>query len=148
MGRSSSKSSSSNSTVVNTNNYALQGDNDGVAVMGNNNTLTMTDHGAVEAAFDLGKESLFLVDSALSSALAFGEGIVDDSMGAISELTQLQSTQNTEQVAAIKELAQNVQTGGEAVIAETSKTMLKAVMTAVTIMVIILALSSYFGSKK
>lgn len=159
MGRSSSSSASSNKTVVNTNNYALQGDNEGVAVMGNGNTVTMTDHGAVDAAFDLGKESLFLADAALTSALAYGEGIYEESLGAVSDLTdkhiqglndltQAQASQNQEQVEAIKELAENVQTGGEAVIAETSKNMLKAVMTAITVMVVILALGTFFGSKK
>lgn len=159
MGRSSSSSASSNKTVVNTHNYALQGDNVGVAVMGSHNTVTTTDHGAVEAAFELGKQSLFTADAALTSALAFGEGIFDDSMGAVSELTdkhiqglndltQAQASQNQEQVEAIKQLAENVQTGGEAVIAETSKNMLKAVMTAITVMVVILALGTFFGSKK
>ncbi|MGD8172616.1 hypothetical protein ACQEXU_13210 [Vibrio sp. TRT 21S02] len=159
MGRSGSSSASSNSTVVNTNNYALQGDNEGVAVMGNGNTVTTTDHGAVNAAFDLGKESLFFADAALSSALAYGEGIFDESMDSVSDLTDKhieglndltmrQASQSQEQVEAIKELAQNVQTGGEAVIAETSKNMLRAVMVAVTIMVVMVILSTFFGSKK
>ncbi|OXX34140.1 hypothetical protein B9J90_13425 [Vibrio sp. V09_P4A23P171] len=157
MGRSSSSSASSNSTVVNTNNYALQGDNEGVAIMGNGNTVTTTDHGAINAAFELGKESLSFADMALTGSLAFGENVIGESLGAVSDLTDKhmqslndltlqQAEQNREQIEAIGQLAKNVQTGGQAEIAEASKTMLKGILTAITIVIGLVVIGSLFRS--
>lgn len=84
-----SKSRSSNSTTNNVTNYSLQGfENAQAAVAGNNNTVTITDHGAIDSAMELGGQALNLgseaIDAnvkvtteALDKSLSFGERAIE-----------------------------------------------------------------------
>ncbi|AXB31441.1 chemotaxis protein [Vibrio campbellii] len=65
MGRSKSKSTSTNNTTNVSGQNAIDGDNLGVALSGVNNStinanMTMTDHGAIDAALALGEEAFHL----------------------------------------------------------------------------------------
>jgi len=54
----SSSSRSSNTTNNNTTNYNLQGTNAQSVVAGNNNTVTTTDHGAIEAGLTIATQAM------------------------------------------------------------------------------------------
>lgn len=61
-----SRSKSSNTTTNNVTNYSLQGmENAETVVAGNGNTVTTTDHGAVEGAFAFGSDALGFAENAL-----------------------------------------------------------------------------------
>ena len=125
-----SRSRSSSSSHYQTTNYALQGDNSGQAIMGNNNTLISTDHGAIDSAFDFGETSL-------KEAFGFGAQTFDGALSAVSELSQAQNKQNDKSIKAIRDLAENVQTNGERVVAQSSKEMMTMVMSVVGLAVIV-----------
>lgn len=74
----SSKSSSSNTTNNQTTNYSLQGTTGQNVVAGNNNTVTSTDHGSVNAAMGL-------ANTAISSNQVLALASVDHS-GEMAEL--------------------------------------------------------------
>ncbi|WGW00349.1 hypothetical protein QF117_09160 [Vibrio sp. YMD68] len=137
--KSKSSSSTTNNYTTNTENYALQGDNEGNAILGSGNTMISTDHGAIGSAFDFaevglkeafgfGESSLKFAGNAFDGALDAVTGTTRDAMDMMSGLTASQSAQNDKSISAIRDLAENVQTGGEAVIAKTSKDMMKMVM--------------------
>ena len=87
-----SKSRSSNSTTNNVTNYSLQGfENAQAAVAGNNNKVTVTDHGAIDSAMELGGQALDLSNNAidanvkvttdaLDKGFGFGEQALDKSL--------------------------------------------------------------------
>ncbi len=73
-----SKSRSSNSTTNNVTNYSLQGfENAQAAVAGNNNTVTITDQGAIEKAFAFAEEQSSDAFRFGESALELGDKVVD-----------------------------------------------------------------------
>ncbi len=53
-----SRSTSSNTTNNNTSNYNLQGTNAQSVVAGNNNTVTTTDHGAIQAGLTIASQAI------------------------------------------------------------------------------------------
>ncbi|MDE1352174.1 hypothetical protein L9W80_18730 [Vibrio aestuarianus] len=146
--KSSSSSNTTNNYTTNTENYALQGDNTGNAILGSGNTMISTDHGAIESAFDFaetglkeafgfGESSLRFAGSAFDGALDAVTGTTRDAMDMVSGLTASQNAQNSQSISAIRDLAENVQTGGEAVIAKTSKDMMKMVMVVIGVGVVV-----------
>ncbi|TBR44342.1 hypothetical protein CBF23_003225 [Marinomonas agarivorans] len=124
------KSSSRNTTNNHVTNYSLQGMEDAETVVaGNNNTVTTTDHGAVEGAFGFGETALEfgndvisvnerVTNNALSQNTALAGKIVDFSSNAIEnniefsqELLNKNIASNANSTNAIKDLAKSLKSG-------------------------------------
>ncbi|WP_187984781.1 chemotaxis protein [Vibrio metschnikovii] len=118
--------SSSNTTNNNTSGQVgIDGDNLGVALSGIANStvnVTATDHGAVNAAFDMGGEmiagmtqvsnnSLLLADATLSKYSASNS----ENMQMLAGLSGSQAAQNSENLKAVMDLAKHKQDGGASV---------------------------------
>ncbi|GAL24980.1 hypothetical protein JCM19239_5807 [Vibrio variabilis] len=76
---------------------------------------------------NFGETSLKFAGNAFDGALDAVTGTTRDAMDMVSSLTASQHAQNDKSIFAIRELAENVQTGGEAMIAKTSQEMTKMV---------------------
>lgn len=132
MGKSKSKSSQNSTNVSGSN--AINGDNLGVSLSGVNNSdvnVTMTDHGAIEKAAELGELALSsnvdVSKAALDSntevskaAFDLGEHAIDEVSEAHGENLQMlaglagnQAAQNSENLQAIKDLAEMNTDGGQ-----------------------------------
>lgn len=129
--------SSSNTTNNNTSGQVgIDGDNLGVALSGIANStvnVTATDHGAVNAAFDMGGEmiagmaqvsnnSLLLADNTVSKTLDFSEEVIgkysasnSENMQMLAGLSGSQAAQNSENLKAVMDLAKHKQDGGASV---------------------------------
>ncbi|EOB4246552.1 chemotaxis protein [Vibrio metschnikovii] len=118
--------SSSNTTNNNTSGQVgIDGDNLGVALSGIANStvnVTATDHGAVNAAFDMGGEmiagmtqvsnnSLLLADATLSKYSASNS----ENMQMLAGLSGSQAAQNSKNLKAVMDLAKHKQDGGASV---------------------------------
>jgi hypothetical protein len=102
MGGSSSKSTTSSNTT----NYSLQGvEGSGTVVQGSNNTVTTTDLGAIESAFEFGGSALAEVFSFGMEVLGINENLVDKSIGFTEEAMEQTFENSKETTEAIKELA-------------------------------------------
>lgn len=141
-----SRSNSSNATTNNVTNYSLQGvESAGAVVAGSNNTVTATDHGAVESAFGFGESALefagdvvksnenvttkamdknaelagktiVLAESAMEGAYDFSEGVIDKTIASSASTTY-----------AIKDLASSLKSGGNSDAIESSTKMVYTV---------------------
>ncbi|EJG1072857.1 chemotaxis protein [Vibrio parahaemolyticus] len=145
MGSSKSKSSNTSNTTNVSGQNAISGDNLGVAISGvNNSTIntTMTDHGAVTAAIELGGEmlnsneriSLEAMDTTHDIAETAIDEVVDfagsslatyastnsENLDMLAGLAGNQAAQNSKNLEAMMDLAKFKQDGGQV---ETSKMM-------------------------
>ena len=124
------RTSSTTTNNTTTSNYALQGDNTGQSILGEGNTLISTDHGAIESALDFAEHSF-------QQAFGFGEQSYTGALNAVNALSMSQHKQNDKSIKAIRDLAENVQTNGERVVAQSSKEMMTLVMSVVGLAVIV-----------
>ncbi|MGR5324107.1 chemotaxis protein [Vibrio sp. DNB22_17_1] len=146
MGRSKSSSKNTSNTTNTSGQNAIEGDNLGVAISGvNNSTInaTMTDHGAVDAAFELGGEMVEsnervtleamdinrdLAETAIDEVADFaGDSLKtyastnSENLNMLAGLAGNQAAQNSKNLNAMMDLAKFKQDGGQV---ETSKMML------------------------
>ncbi|MGF1723627.1 chemotaxis protein [Photobacterium nomapromontoriensis] len=165
-GKSSSSNQTTNTNVSGQN--AISGDNLGVAISGVNDSninVTMTDHGAIERATELGElafasntevttAALEMGANSVSEALDFGLGAMElnaeVSNNAINQVSQAhgenlqmlaglagnQATQNSENLEALKELAVMKADGGQVATSKQMTIMVGIVMFFVAIMMI------------
>ena len=145
MGSSNSDSTNNSTTTTNSGQNAISGDNLGVAISGvNNSTInaTMTDHGAIDAAFEYGGE---LLDSnervtlqAMDTTQDMAETAIDEvaefagnslatyastnseNLNMLAGLAGNQAAQNSKNLKSVMDLAKFKQDGGQV---ETSKMM-------------------------
>ncbi|RWX54982.1 chemotaxis protein [Photobacterium chitinilyticum] len=174
MGKGGSSSSKNTTTTTNTSGQnAIQGDNLGVAISGVNGSninVSMTDHGAMARASELGELALTSNTQVSTAALKMGKDTVDSAMDfgrdairanaevsnnamehvstahgenlqMLAGLAGNQATQNAENLATIKDLAAMKADGGQVA---TSKQM--TVM--VGLVFFFLAMMAIFGGKK
>ncbi|WP_029788451.1 MULTISPECIES: hypothetical protein [Vibrio] len=146
MGRSKSKSTNTSNTTNTSGQNAIEGDNLGVAISGvNNSTLnaTMTDHGAVNAALELGGEmvesheriTLEVMDTNRDIAETAIDEVADfagaslktyastnsENLNMLAGMAGSQAAQNSKNLESMMELAKFNKDGGQV---ETSKMML------------------------
>ncbi|WP_394183365.1 hypothetical protein [Marinomonas posidonica] len=126
-------SKSSNKTTNNVTNYSLQGmENAETVVAGNGNTVTTTDHGAVEGAFDFGESALEFAGNVVDSnervtesamnknselagqTIGFASDAIENSLDFSSDLVNKSIASQSSSTNAIKDLAQSLATGGAA----------------------------------
>ncbi|CAE6902258.1 chemotaxis protein [Vibrio sp. B1FLJ16] len=153
MGSSKSKSTNNSSTTNTSGQNAIEGDNLGVAISGvNNSTInaTMTDHGAIESAMELGGEALASNErislTAMDEIADFAEGSLStfastnsENLNMMAGLAGNQAAQNSKNLESMMELAKFKQDGGQV---ETSK------MVIVTAIVLILVLGFVMVKKR
>lgn len=160
MGSSKSKSSNSSTTTNTSGQNAIEGDNLGVAISGvNNSTInaTMTDHGAVDAAFEFGGE---LVDSnervtmqAMDTTQGIAETAIDEvadfagdslntfastnseNLNMLAGLAGNQAAQNSKNLESMMDLAKFKQDGGQT---ENSKMMVILVVALMLILGVVM----------
>ncbi|RCX07052.1 hypothetical protein [Marinomonas foliarum] len=119
----SSKSNSSNSTTNNVSNYNLQGlETNGAVVAGTGNTVTTTDHGAIDGAFGFGEQALEFAGGVVGSnekvttyaidknsdlagqTIGFAENAIESSLDFSKDLVTQNATNSANSVAAIRDL--------------------------------------------
>lgn len=134
MGSSKSKSTNNSTTTNTSGQNAIEGDNLGVAISGvNNSTInaTLTDHGAIESAFELGGQALDSnerisvrameeVSDFAGNSLATYASTNSENLGMLAGLAGNQAAQNSQNLEAMMDLAKFKQDGGQV---ETSKMM-------------------------
>ncbi|EPP6378726.1 chemotaxis protein [Vibrio alginolyticus] len=123
MGSSKSKSSNTSNTTNVSGQNAISGDNLGVAISGvNNSTIntTMTDHGAVTAAMELGGEMLNSNERISLEAMDTTHDIAETAIDEVVDFAGSQAAQNSKNLEAMMDLAKFKQDGGQV---ETSKMM-------------------------
>ncbi len=134
MGSSKSKSSNSSTTTNTSGQNAIEGDNLGVAISGvNNSTInaTMTDHGAIEAAFDLGETAIDEIADFAGDSLNTFASTNSENLNMLAGLAGNQAAQNSKNLESMMELAKFKQDGGQM---ETSK---MAVVLAVVVVLVL-----------
>ncbi len=121
MGKGGSSSSNSTTSTKNTSGQnAIQGDNLGVALSGVSESeinIAMSDHGAIEAAKELGELAIGSSKAVSSEAMQYVAGLAGN-----------QAKQNSENLKTMTELAQNSADGGAS---DTNSKMLRAIMVVV-----------------
>lgn len=131
-----SKSSSNTTNTNNSGQLGIEGNNLGVALSGVTNSelhITATDHGAINAAFDMGGEMIdtmetlsknvfVLADNTIDKALAFTDEALDqygasnsENLHMLAGLAGNQAAQNAENLSTVMELAKHKQDGGASV---------------------------------
>lgn len=114
-----SSSKTTNTTTTTTYNAAADGDNEGTIIGGSNNNVTVTDHGAVTAAFQNSQAAIEGMSDSTDAALEFGQELFNKSASTYdTSIQQLTSAQNAQQrsneriLNGIKGLAETKLTGG------------------------------------
>ncbi|MCG3758849.1 chemotaxis protein [Vibrio cincinnatiensis] len=120
-----SKSSSSTTNNNTSGQLGIEGDNLGVALTGVANSsvnITATDHGAVDAAFNMGGEMIEAMENVSQNTFAFTDRTLERYSASNSENLQMmaglagnQAAQNAENLGAVMELAKFKQDGGAVV---------------------------------
>ncbi|MEL0621508.1 MULTISPECIES: hypothetical protein [Pseudomonadota] len=140
-------SKSSNKTTNNTTNYSLQGlDNAETAVAGNNNTVTVSDHGAIDAAFGFGENALELSGKVVDSNTDLSKHALDQTLSFSKSLVDQNTANAANSTLAIKELANSVATGGGSDVAEQSTKMVYTI--GAVFAVVLLGFVIMLGSRK
>lgn len=140
-------SKSSNETTNNTTNYSLQGlDNAETAVAGNNNTVTVSDHGAIDDAFGFGESALELSGKVVDSNADLSKHALDQTLSFSKSLVDQNTANAANSTLAIKELANSVATGGGSDVAEQSTKMVYTI--GAVFAVVLLGFVIMLGSRK
>lgn len=166
------RSSSDNTTTNNITNYSLQGmESAETVVAGNGNTVTTTDHGAVDGAFEFGElavdSALDFGESAVDGALGFGESALElagavvsangqvvenamtqnsalasETIGFASDAIESSIESNASSTAAIKDLATSLASDGASDVLESSNKMIYTLAAVFAVVVLGLVLMS------
>ncbi|MBX2809391.1 MAG: hypothetical protein KTR20_12250 [Cellvibrionaceae bacterium] len=109
MGGGSSSSSSSNTSVVETDNSNIQQNDNQVALnledVGDNNSFTLTDSGAIEKAFEFGGDALDFGRESLTNSQEFGRDILSEASEISREAIQVAGNAQTNAFKKIKDIA-------------------------------------------
>jgi len=107
-----SKSSSSNTSIVETDNSNLQQNDNEVALnledVGDNNTITLSDSGAIDKAFEFGGDALDFGTESLRHSQEFGRDILNEASEISREAIQVAGNAQTNAFAKIKDIASSL----------------------------------------
>ncbi len=143
MGGGSSSSSSSNTSTVETDNSNIQQNDNQVALnledVGDNNSFTLTDSGAIEKAFEFGGDALDFGTQSLNSSHEFGRDIINEASEISRDAIQVAGNAQTNAFKKIKEFA--------ASFTNSTDTNTKTILLAIGGAVVVIGLVLFFNRK-
>ncbi len=144
MGGGSSSSSSSNTSVVETDNSNIQQNDNQIALnledIGDGNSITLSDSGAIEQAFEFGGDALDFGAQSLNSSQQFGRDILNEASEISREAIQVAGNAQTNAFKKIKDIA--------ASFTNSTDTNTKTILLAIGGAVVVIGLVLFFNRKR